>query len=142
MLRQVTHVSLGGGQIRVQFSNLVGNGPVTIKSAHVALCKAAPVVDSSIDAATDKALAFSGMPGVTIAARARRSGPTRSTSACPALGNVYDHDRLRQRAQRAHGARWLENQFLHASWQHRRQRGQHGFRARTTCTGTSSPAST
>jgi hypothetical protein len=42
VLRQVTHVSLGGSQIRVQFSNLGGNGSVTINSAHVALCKATP----------------------------------------------------------------------------------------------------
>lgn len=66
VLRQVTHVSLGGSQIRVQFSNLAGNGSVTIKAAHVALCKATPAVDSTIDTTTDKALAFSGMAGVTI----------------------------------------------------------------------------
>jgi hypothetical protein len=66
VLRQVTHVSLGGSQIRVQFSNLSGNGPVTIMSAHVALCKATPAVDSTIDGATDEALSFSGMASVTI----------------------------------------------------------------------------
>ncbi len=67
VVRQVTHVSLGGSQIRVQFSNLFGNGPVTINSAHIALCKATPAVDSTIDTATDKALAFSGTASVTIA---------------------------------------------------------------------------
>ncbi len=67
VLRQVVHVSLGGSQIRVQFSNLSGNGPVTITSAHVAVCRATPAVDSTIDAATDKAIAFSGMAAVTIA---------------------------------------------------------------------------
>ena len=67
VLRQVVHVSLGGSQIRVQFSNLSGNGPVTINSAHVALCKATPAVDSTIDTTTDKALAFSGTASVTIA---------------------------------------------------------------------------
>ena len=65
-LRQVVHVSLGGSQIRVRFSNEFGNGPVTINAAHVAVCKANPV-DSTIDTATDKALAFSGMASVTIA---------------------------------------------------------------------------
>jgi lysophospholipase L1-like esterase len=64
-LRQITHVSLGGSQIRVRFSNEFGNGSVTINAAHVAVCKANPV-DSTIDTATDKALAFSGMAGVTI----------------------------------------------------------------------------
>jgi len=67
VLRQVARVSVGGSQIRVQFSNLSGNGPVNIKSAHVALCKATPAVDGSIDAATDTAVAFSGMESVTIA---------------------------------------------------------------------------
>jgi lysophospholipase L1-like esterase len=68
VLRQVAHVSLGGSQIRVQFSNLGGNGPVTIMAAHIAICRASPAVDSSIDTTTDKALAFSGSASVTIAA--------------------------------------------------------------------------
>lgn len=69
VLRQVTHASIGGSQIRLQLSNIVGNGPVTIKSVHVALCKAAPAVDGSIDPATDKAVTFSGMASVTIPAK-------------------------------------------------------------------------
>ena len=52
----------------MQFSNLHGNGPLTITAAHIALCKATPAVDSTIDTATDKALAFSGTAAVTIAA--------------------------------------------------------------------------
>ncbi len=67
VLRQVAHVSLGGNQIRVQFSNLSSNGSVTINSAHIALCKATPAVDSTIDTSTDKALAFSAAASVTIA---------------------------------------------------------------------------
>ena len=67
VLRQVVHVSLGGSQIRVQFSNLSGSDAVTINSAHVALCKATPAVDSTIDTTTDTALAFSGKAAVTIA---------------------------------------------------------------------------
>ena len=51
----------------MQFSNLSGNGPVTITSAHIAICKASPAVDSTIDTSTDKALAFSGTESVTIA---------------------------------------------------------------------------
>src|SRR5450755_550837 len=60
VIRQITHVSIGGSQLRVQFSNLFGNGSVTIKSTHIALCKATPLVDSTIDTTTDTALAFSG----------------------------------------------------------------------------------
>jgi lysophospholipase L1-like esterase len=66
VLRQVTHTSIGGSQLRVQYSNLTGNGPVTINAAHIALCNATPAVDSTIDTSTDTALAFSGMASVTI----------------------------------------------------------------------------
>jgi lysophospholipase L1-like esterase len=87
VLRQVVHVSLGASQIRVQFSNLSGNGPVTINAAHVAICKATPAVDGSIDVTTDKALAFSGTASVTIAAGQEIwSDPLAFTVA--ALGNV------------------------------------------------------
>ena len=87
VLRQVTHASIGGSQIRVQFSNTVGNGAVTIKAAHVALCKATPKVDGSIDTTTDKALTFSGMAGVTIAQGMEIwSDPVDFT--IPPLGNV------------------------------------------------------
>jgi len=87
VLRQVTHISVGGGKFRVQFSNKVGNGAVTIKSAHVALCKATPKVDGSIDTATDKALAFSGMPGVTIA-QGMEVWSDAVDFAAPALSNI------------------------------------------------------
>jgi lysophospholipase L1-like esterase len=65
-LRQVVHVSVGGSQLRVRFSNEFGNGPVTINAAHVAVCNAVPV-NSTIDTTTDRALAFSGSASVTIA---------------------------------------------------------------------------
>ena len=65
-LRQVVHISLGGGQIRVRFSNEFGDGPVTINQAHVAVCPATPV-NSTIDPATDQALSFGASPSTTIA---------------------------------------------------------------------------
>ena len=65
-LRQVVHVSKGGSQLRVRFSNEFGNGPLTINSAHVATCNASPV-NSTIVTATDRALAFSGSASITIA---------------------------------------------------------------------------
>lgn len=67
VLRQVARVSLGGSQVRVQFSNRAGNGPVALRSAHVAICRAAPLVDSTIDVTTDTALTFAGAPSVTVA---------------------------------------------------------------------------
>jgi len=66
VVRQIARVSLGGSQLRVQFSNLFGNGPVTINSAHIARNTATDAVDSTIDTATDAALAFSGAASVTI----------------------------------------------------------------------------
>lgn len=80
-LRQVIHVSVGGSQVRVRFSNEFGNGPVTINAAHVAACTANPV-NSTIDTATDRALAFSGSASVTIAqGQARWSDPINFTLA-------------------------------------------------------------
>jgi len=87
VLRQITHVSIGGSQLRVQFSKLFGNGSVTIKAAHIALCKATPLVDSTIDTVTDRALAFSGTDTVTIAqGKEVWSDPVSFT--VPPLGNV------------------------------------------------------
>jgi lysophospholipase L1-like esterase len=87
VLRQVTHVSLGGSQIRVQLSNLAGNGAVTISAVHIALCKATGAVDSSIDTATDKALAFSGSASVTIA-QGKEVWSDPIDFALPAQGNL------------------------------------------------------
>jgi lysophospholipase L1-like esterase len=61
-LRQFVYVSIGGTRLRVRFSNLFGNGPVTLNSVHVAV----PTTGSGIDTATDRALSFSGSPSVTI----------------------------------------------------------------------------
>lgn len=68
VVRQIAHVSLGGSQIRVQFSNLHGNAGLTITGAHIALTKSSTLADSTIDATTDKALAFSGSASATVAA--------------------------------------------------------------------------
>jgi lysophospholipase L1-like esterase len=85
-LRQVVHVSVGGSQLRVRFSNEFGNGSVTINAAHVARCNANPV-NSTIDTATDRALAFSGSASVTIAqGQARWSDPI--TFALAPLSNL------------------------------------------------------
>jgi lysophospholipase L1-like esterase len=65
-LRQIVHVSLGGKQLRVRFSNAFGATPLTIQVAHVALAAAA----GSIRQGSDKALTFNGQPSVTIPAGA------------------------------------------------------------------------
>jgi lysophospholipase L1-like esterase len=61
-LRQVVHVSIGGPQIRVRFSNSFGTTALTVSSAHVA--KAGK--NGSILPDTDRALAFQGRPSMTI----------------------------------------------------------------------------
>ena len=63
-LRQVVHVTLGGSKLRVQFSNMYGNSPVTIQAAHLAVS----IGGSAIDTATDKALTFNGSPSINIPA--------------------------------------------------------------------------
>jgi len=63
-LRQITHVSIGGSQIRVRISNRYGKSAVTISAVHIAKAMSG----STIDTSTDKALVFSGMASTTIAA--------------------------------------------------------------------------
>ncbi|HUO08399.1 MAG TPA: SGNH/GDSL hydrolase family protein [Phycisphaerae bacterium] len=63
-LRQIVHVSIGGHQLRVRFSNEFaswGNN-LTIDEAHVALSAG----KSAIKPETDKALTFHGQPSATI----------------------------------------------------------------------------
>lgn len=61
-LRQITHVSLGGNEVRVRISNAYGSAPLTIGAAHVALQDAA----ASIVPSSDRVVAFSGRSSVTI----------------------------------------------------------------------------
>ena len=61
-LRQVIHMTLGGSQLRVQFSNAYGKSPVTLNEVHLAVSKGG----SAIDPNTDKAILFQGSPSVTI----------------------------------------------------------------------------
>ena len=67
-LRQIVHLSLGGNEIRVHLSNRFGTAPLKFTSVHVA--RAAGPGSSAIDAATDKALMFSGAPSVIVPAGA------------------------------------------------------------------------
>ncbi len=61
-LRQIVHVSIGGKQIRVRFSNAYGTTGLTIPAAHVALSAGR----SAIKPGSVKALSFHGSPSVTI----------------------------------------------------------------------------
>lgn len=61
-LRQVVHVSIGGKQMRVRFSNAFGTRALTITSAHVAVAGSG----STIRPESDKGLTFHGQPAVPI----------------------------------------------------------------------------
>lgn len=61
-LREIAHISIGGAQIRVRFTNEFGEDPLTISDAHVALSAGA----SAIKGGTDHALTFGGATTVRI----------------------------------------------------------------------------
>lgn len=65
-LRQIVHVSVGGRQLRLRFSNTFGERPLTIVATHIALSAG----HDAIQPGTDKALSFHGQSSVTIPAGA------------------------------------------------------------------------
>ena len=69
-LRQIVRVSIGGSELRVRISNEYGTSPVTLKAVHIANSTTGVNMPSAgtIEAASDTALSFNGMEGVTIPA--------------------------------------------------------------------------
>lgn len=61
-LREIAHVSTGGAQIRIRFTNEFGLDQLLIKDAHVALSAGG----AEIKEGTDHALTFGGAPSVSI----------------------------------------------------------------------------
>jgi lysophospholipase L1-like esterase len=61
-LRQIAHVSIGGAQVRIRFTNEFGQDPLTISDAHVALSAGA----SAIQPGSDHAITFGGASTVNI----------------------------------------------------------------------------
>ncbi len=61
-VRAIVHITFGGSQFRVRFSNAFGAKELAIGGAHIAVRKSA----SSIDPATDHALTFGGRKIATI----------------------------------------------------------------------------
>ena len=61
-LREIVHLSLGGPEVRVRFSNVFGTESLEIGAAHVAL----RAKDSAIQPSSDRALTFGGAAGVTV----------------------------------------------------------------------------
>jgi len=63
-LRQVVHSSIGGSQLRVQFSNEYGTIPLTLHSVHIAVSTGAGAIERN----TDTILTFQGAASVIIPA--------------------------------------------------------------------------
>ncbi len=66
-LREIVHISAGGAQIRVRFTNAYGLDPLTISDAHVALSAGnAAVQAGATQAGSDHAITFGGATSVNI----------------------------------------------------------------------------
>lgn len=63
-LREIVHVSIGGPQIRIVFTNEFGIEPLTIAAAAVGVSQGGSTVNTV--AASSAELTFSGRPGITI----------------------------------------------------------------------------
>jgi hypothetical protein len=61
-IRQVARASLGGGRVRVMFSNEYGRQPLVIGAAHVALAGNG----AAIAPGSDRTLTFAGHPSITV----------------------------------------------------------------------------
>src|SRR5580700_5125056 len=61
-LREIAHISIGGPQVRVRFTNEYGTDPLTIADAHVALSAGGGAIQSG----SDHALTFGGAASFTI----------------------------------------------------------------------------
>lgn len=82
-IREIVHVSLGGGRARVALTNAFGTAALTVGAASVALRDK----DSSITAGSSHPLTFAGRPSVTIPAGAMMlSDPV--SMAIPAMGDI------------------------------------------------------
>ena len=82
-IRQVVHLSVGGGRVRVRLSNAYGAAPLVVAETHVALEAAA----GSIVPGTDQTLTFNGQTSITIPNGALAlSDPVRM--AVPSLANL------------------------------------------------------
>jgi lysophospholipase L1-like esterase len=61
-VRLIVHTSIGGTRVRIRLSNELGSTPLRIGTAHIALRGAG----ADIQAGSDRALTFSGYPGITL----------------------------------------------------------------------------
>jgi lysophospholipase L1-like esterase len=67
-IRQTVHTSLGGGLVRVEFTNALGTDPLTLGEVHVALADGKTPGSGDIELMSANALTFGGAGSVTIPA--------------------------------------------------------------------------
>ena len=67
-VRQIFHLSIGGGMLRVRLSNAFGTEPLHFASVHIA--RAVSPASSALVRGSDAPLIFAGAPGVTVPAGA------------------------------------------------------------------------
>jgi lysophospholipase L1-like esterase len=65
-LREIAHISIGGPQVRIRFTNEFGLDPLTISDAHVALSTGAGSGVGAIQPDTDHAITFGGATTVNV----------------------------------------------------------------------------
>jgi lysophospholipase L1-like esterase len=65
-LREIAHISIGGPQVRIRFTNEFGLDPLTISDAHVALSAGAGSGTGAIQPGTDHAITFGGATTVNV----------------------------------------------------------------------------
>jgi lysophospholipase L1-like esterase len=65
-LREIAHISIGGAQVRVRFTNEFGQDPLIISDAHVALSAAAGSGIGAIQPGSDHGITFGGANSVNI----------------------------------------------------------------------------
>lgn len=80
-LREIVHLSIGGPEVRVRFSNAFGTEPLVIDAAHIA--RAIKPGTSAIDASSDTALTFGGKTSVIIPAGAEYDSDPVAFAAAP-----------------------------------------------------------
>src|SRR5579864_6447111 len=64
-LRLIVHTSAGGKKVRIRLSNIFGDQPLLIGSAHIAR----RATGADIDPVSDRTLTFHGRPSIRVAAR-------------------------------------------------------------------------
>jgi lysophospholipase L1-like esterase len=114
-VRQIFHLSIGGAVLRVHLSNVFGTEALRFSAVHIA--RPLSPASSSIDAASDRALKFSGSADVTIPAGATYVSDPIDFPA-PALSDVAItfHLEAAPARQTSHPGSRATSYYVHGDW--------------------------